>query len=90
MRAHLRRLGNDCCIDIFNEETLFLQQLPHMFQQFYGRNSFILRLRIGKMLSDIPKRRSPQQGIHNGMKQHIRIRMPKQPPVVGNFHSPYD
>ena len=42
------------------------------------------------MLADIPQRRRTQHGIHNGVQQHIRVRVAQQALLIGNLHTTHN
>ena len=87
MRAHLRCLCNDRCIDIFDKHMILFQQLAHFFQQFYGRNTLVRGICIREMFPDVPQRRCSQQRIHDRMEQDIRIRMSQKTLFIRYFHA---
>ena len=55
MWAHLRSLRNDRRINILNYIHTIIQQLSYMLQKLNTGNSFVCRICIRKMLSDISK-----------------------------------
>ena len=57
MQRHLRPLGDNRRVNIDDLIMFLLQKLSHMFQQTKAGDSFICRIRIRKMPSDISQRR---------------------------------
>ena len=54
-----------------------------MFQKLYAGDSLISGIRVRKMLSDIPQCRSSQQCIHDGMYDHICVRVSQKSLFIG-------
>ena len=69
---------------------MLLQKPPHPFQKLQAADPLIGRIRVRKMLSDIPQRGRAQKRIHHRMQQHVRIRMPQKPFFIWNFHAADD
>ena len=90
MGAHFGRLGNDSGVNVLYEKTVFLQKLTHVCKQLQGGYPFVSRICVRKMLSDISQRGRTEQGVHNCVEQHIRIRMSQKPLLPGNLHSSHN
>ena len=73
MRHHLRSLGDDDRIDISDLIIVLFQQLPNLLKESNTGYSLISRIRIRKMLADIPERSRSEQRIHDRVNNHIRI-----------------
>lgn len=55
IRANLRGLRQQYCIDIHHGIAFFRQQTPHLRQQLQAGNPGIGRVRIREELSDVPQ-----------------------------------
>ncbi|BAF58472.1 hypothetical protein PTH_0291 [Pelotomaculum thermopropionicum SI] len=78
-RRKLRPLGHDHRIDIYNCQPLPGQDISHPGKQFHAANAFIPAVVVRKMPADIPRPGRAEKGVHNGMGQHVRVRVPQKP-----------
>ena len=58
-----------------------------MAQQHAAVRALEGRISIGKMFADIAQRGRTEQGIAQGMQQHITIGMGQQAEFMGNLHA---
>ena len=78
IRKNLGGLGNDCGIDI-DQFALPLRDEPGGFpQEEVAGRSTPARVSVGKEMSDIDLAKSAEDGVANGVHQHIRVGMSVQ------------
>ena len=69
---------------------MFIQQLSDLLKKRDARDPFIPGIRIREMLSDIAKRCGAEQGVHDRMDDHIRVRMSQQSLLIRDLHASQD
>jgi hypothetical protein len=57
-------------------------------QQYLAVNILIRSIRIGKMHADIAQGKRAQQGIADGVQQHVCIAVTERPFMMGNLYAP--
>jgi hypothetical protein len=75
MRGQLRPLGNDGRIDIADDETFCAGQPHHVAEQLQAVGPLVCSIGIGEMLPDVTLANGPQNGVGNGVQQHVGIGM---------------
>ena len=90
VRSHLRRLRDDDCIHIADPIALISYQVQHFAQQNAAVDVLELRISVGKVTPYVAEGGRTQQRISDGMQQHVRIGMPKQPFFKRDIHPAYD
>ena len=95
--AHLqnvrRELGRLCeygRIQIAELPAAFAHERGNVTQQCDAVRALVARVGIRKMLADVTERERTEQGIHDGVREHIRVRVPQQPQGVGHLHPAQD
>ena len=58
-----------------------------MLEELFGVNAFVLGVRIGEMITDVPQGQSAKEGVTNHVEQHIRIAVPNCPMGMGDFNA---
>lgn len=89
-RSKLRFLRQDRHIQIAEPIPSLRNKLPDPAEQEHAGDSEIGRIGVGEMLTDIAERRSAEEGVHNGVKQNIRVGMAVQAQSVRNPHAAED
>jgi len=84
MSAQAGFLGNNSGIHVAGSESPLPQFRYDLAQEDAAVDSLQLRIGIGKMSADIAQPGRTQQGIAQGMDEHIPIRMRDQPLFVRN------
>lgn len=82
MGCKFRSLGNDSNIGITQYKPAFRNLCHYVSQKFQAIDPLILTISIWKMAANITSADCPQQGIAQGMGQHIRIGMSKESQAV--------
>ena len=85
MRADLRLLRNDCCIDI-HDAPVARGDLPRgLLKKDSARRATPLRVRVRKERSDVAFANRAQHGIADGVHQYVRVRMSLQAFAMRNL-----
>ena len=58
----------------------------HSFQQHQAGNASKLLAAVRKQTADVLQPRCAQQGVHNGVDQHVRVGVTLQPLFIGDVH----
>ena len=95
--AHLqnvrRELGRLCeygRIQIAELPAAFAHERGNVTQQRDAVRALVARVGIRKMLADVTERERAEQGIHDGMREHIRVRVTVQTKLKRNVHTADD
>ena len=81
------RLGDDGVIDVADLPTLGVDQTDHMAQQHTAVRALEGGISVRKVLADIAQCRRAEQGIAQGVQDHVAVGMSQQPMVVCNAHA---
>ena len=86
IEAHLRnigcklwRLSENCCIDIADLISLFLNQFVNAGEKFKAISPLILFVGIREVFSYISKGKRTEKGVAYRVQKHVRIRVTKKP-----------
>ena len=90
MRGQLGFLGDDGAVNIAKLPALRTHTACRLLQQHEGVCAFEFHRRVGEMTPDVAQACGPQNGIGNGVQQHVSIRMAQQALVVRNLYPPKD
>ena len=90
MGPHLGRLGQDGGVYIADQIMMFFQDPADFPHQHQGIRSLVSGIRIREELADVAQSRGAQQGVHNGMAEHIRVGVAQKSFLVGNIHAAHD
>ena len=88
--SQLGPLGNEGGVDVADGEPLLPQQGADPLQQHQAVRPLIGRVRVREQLADVPQGRGPQQGVGNGVGQHVRVGVAQQPFLKGHLHPAQD
>lgn len=95
--AHLqnvrRELGRWCehgRIQIAELPAAFAHERGNVTQQRDAVRALVARVGIRKMLADVTERERTEQGIHDGVREHIRVRVTVQTKLKRNVHTADD
>ena len=86
----MRRKAGTLCqngeTDVFRRKSLFPDK-PHDFgKQRHAVRSRKAIVRVGEIVSDVAQPRGGQEGIHQGMDEHVAVRMCNEPARVGDSY----
>ncbi len=87
MGRDFRCLANECEVHMAQPPTCLRQTRQSLGHENFRRHPPPARIAGGKKLADIPCPYGPQNGIHQGMKRHIRIGMAHKGCFMGNGDS---
>ena len=87
MRRQAWRLGDHGAVYIGDLPALRAYGLRRTGKQHARISALPTRIGVGKMATDVAQRRGAEQGIGDGVQQHIGIRVPEQPCHVVNVHA---
>ena len=90
MRLQLRCLCYDDSVHVADGKPCRADKPSRLGQEFPAVCARIVWVGIGKMLPDVAKRRRSEEGVGNGVQQHIRIRVPQQPLFIRYIHAAED
>ena len=76
MWRHFRRLGDDGAIDIDDRIAGFAHLFCRLAQEQPAIRTLVAGIGIGKMPANITQTRCTEQGIGDGVQQHIGVRVP--------------
>ena len=86
IEAHLRNkgcelgcLGENCCIDIADLVSLFLNQFVNAGEKFKAISPLILLVGIREVFSNISKGKRTEKGVAYRVQKHVRIGVTKKP-----------
>ena len=86
MRHELGCLGDHRAVHIANLKS-FGPHAPRRLGQQHTRVGALERqVGVGKMRANVAQRRSAQQGVGDGVQQHIGVRVAQQPEVKRNLY----
>ena len=86
----LRTLRHDCRVDVADAIALRTNHLCDMLQELHARHAFPAIVTVGKVPAEIAKRRRAQEGVLDGMQQHIGVRMSQEPIFMRDVDAAYD
>ena len=75
VRRELRSLRDNCGIHVNYKIILFPQKRSNVARQSKAVGALVSGIGVGKMLSNISKRRRTEKCIHYRVQKHVRIRM---------------
>ena len=82
MRVEFRLLRGDCRVDIAQFITGFAQQLHGTTKQDFTVDVFVFARMVGEVITDIAHIGRAEQGVADGMDQHVGITVPQQSRAV--------
>ena len=83
----LRTLGHQRHVHVAYGKAVLLHLCRHLPQQDAAADSLIARVAVRKQVPDIPQRRRAQQGVHQGVEEHVRVRMARKTKLKGNLNA---
>lgn len=83
----LRPLGDHGHVDVAHPITRRSDLFRHVFQKQQGIRTLVLGVGVREMPPDISQPRRAQQGVGNGVEQHIGVGMAVQPLFVVDLHA---
>lgn len=86
-RSQLGTLSRNCGVDIADTVTFLSQQLSNMSQQFEAADTFVPRVGVGEMLSNVAEGSGTEQSIANGMQKHIGIAVTNKAMSMRHLHT---
>ena len=87
MRRQLWRLAQKRSVDVACRPARARQHTANLLQQRNAVRALVSGVGVGEQLSDITQRSRAQQRVHHRMRQHIRVRMAKQPLFIRHRHT---
>ena len=87
VRRQLRRLRDDRGIHVPWFKARLTQDTAHLPQKGQAVCALITRVAVREMPAYVAQCRRPQQGIHDGVDQNVRIRVSQQTLFIGYLHS---
>ena len=77
-------------IQIAELPAAFAHERGNVTQQRDAVRALVARVGIRKMLADVTERERAEQGIHDGVREHIRVRVTVQTKLKRNVHTADD
>ena len=90
MRRELGRLCEHGRIQIAELPAAFAHERGNVTQQRDAVRALVARVGIRKVLADVAERERAEQGIHDGVREHIRVRVTVQTKLKRNVHTADD
>ena len=90
MRRELGRLREHGRIQIAELPAALAHERGNVPQQRNAVRALVARVGIRKVLADVTERERTEQGIHDGMREHIRVRVTVQTKLKRNVHTADD
>ena len=90
VRRELGRLCEHGRIQIAELPAAFAHERGNVTQQRDAVRALVARVGIRKVPSDVTERERAEQGIHDGMREHIRVRVTVQTKLKRNVHTADD
>ena len=90
VRRELGRLREHGRIQIAELPAALAHERGNVPQQRNAVRALVARVGIWKMLADVTERERAEQGIHDGMREHIRVRVTVQTKLKRNVHTADD
>ena len=87
IRRQLWTLRQKRSVNVLNLIAMVGQYPHHFFQQFQAVRPLPAVICIRKQVANVTQRRRAQQGVRDGVKQHIRIAVPQQTLFKRNGHT---
>ena len=84
VRRELWALGNDRAVHVDDTISHVFEHLPHRVQQLHTVRSLIALVAVRKELANIAEGCRAEQGVHQRVGQHIRVRVAEQALFPGN------
>ena len=73
VRGHLGRLGDQGGVNVHHGIALLPEVFPHPLQQHHAGDIAKGLVIIREQLADVPGGDGAQQGVHDGVGQHVRV-----------------
>ena len=86
----LRTLRHDRRIDVADAIALRTNHFRDMLQELHARHAFPAIVTVGKVPAEISERRCAQEGVLDGVQQHIGVRMSQKPIFMWNVDAAHD
>ena len=90
VRRELGRLREHGRIQIAELPAAFAHERGNVPQQRDAVRALVARVGIRKMPPDVTERECAEQGIHDGMREHVRVRVTVQTKLKRNVHTADD
>ena len=90
MRRELGRLREHGRIQIAELPAALAHERGNVPQQRNAVRALVARVGIRKMFADITERERTEQGIHDGVREHVRVRVTVQTKLKRNVHTADD
>src|SRR5215207_8069585 len=90
MRSDARRFREDSGVDIPGNPTRLPCQAGDLAQQMLAVSVSEALIGGREVLADVTERRRAEDGVGDGVEQHIGVRMPFQPPIVRDLDAAED
>jgi hypothetical protein len=87
MGRHPRHLGDQGEIGIDQLEALAVRARPHLLQQQAAADAAKPRVAVGEPFADVALPQRAQQGIAQGVDQHVAVGVRDDPPGAGDQHA---
>src|SRR5579859_1550487 len=84
MRGHFWAFGNDYGVDVADAPAMLCQQIAGVGEEGAAGRAMPARVAGGEVAADVAQRRCAEQGIDDGVNQHVSVGMPRQPARVGD------
>ena len=87
VRGDLRLLAGNGAVGIDKLKAQLARIVHYAGKQHHRVGTLVGGVGVGEQLSDITQRGRAQQRVHHRMRQHIRVRMAKQPLFIRHRHT---
>ncbi len=85
--THFGALGYNDAVDIAYAVAVGRQEFVAAAEQDFAVDVFVLGVVVGEMFADVAESGSTQQGVTDGVEQHVGIGMAEEPQGVGYFNA---
>lgn len=87
VRAQLGMLGADGGIHVADAVAVGVQQIGGAAKKYLGVYAAIFLCRVGKLVAYVAEIGGPEEGVAEGMDEHVGIAVAKEPVGVGNTYA---
>ena len=83
-------MGGDDAVHVDDLETALAHKASHLGEQLERVSILVGRVGVGEELPDVAPADAAEQGVGNGVREHVGIRVPQEPARMRYVHAAQD
>ena len=78
-RGYLGLLSNDDAVDVADAESMLVDELKAVAEEYFAVDVFVLGVVVGEVLSDVAEGGGTEDGVADGMEEYVGVGMAEEP-----------